>query len=136
MSVCVCMFLTFGGECMHQMAGQSVKALIFTKKGAAAVARDGSLHGADILMLYSRISGEASVDGNYHAVNEAGSLAVNKPKKSTDEIVGLAETTHGGVAEYLVGTGGKRSVGVEEKGAVLIGGEEAGRNRIDSDTNL
>src|SRR5688572_13461696 len=78
----------------------------------------------------NRLRQEPAIDAEVDAGDEAAGPAAGQEHGGTDQLAPLAEAGHRRVAENRLGAGRRRAVGVVEQRAVLLGGEEAGRDRV------
>ena len=85
----------------------------------------------------TRVGGEAAVNGQADAGDEAGSLVVQQEQQGTHQILfAVAEAAHGGGSQDLFGAGGGGAVLVVEEPCVLLAGKEARGNGVDPDAHL
>ena len=72
--------------------------------------------------LHSGIGGEAAIDGDGNACDEAGSIVVQQEQYRTAELLfAVAEAAHGRSGQDLARAGGGGAIGVEEQRRVLLG---------------
>ena len=86
--------------------------------------------------LYARVCGESTVNGKHYACDKAGCLIIEEEEKTAEKLGCLAEAVHRSSTENFLGSGGRSTVIVEEKGSVLVGYKEAGSNSVNSDTGV
>ena len=74
-----------------------------------------------------------AVDDEFGAGDEAAGFVGGEEDAGADEFVAFAEALHRSVAPNCVGARGGGAVFFEEKFLVLLGGKEAGGDRVDAD---
>ena len=85
-----------------------------------------------IVLLNTRVSGEATVDRKNNTCDKACSLVREEEEQTADKLGGIAESSHGSAVQNLVCSRGGGAVRIEEKCTVLVRNEEAGRYCINS----
>ena len=87
------------------------------------------------MALDAGIGGEATVDWNDRASDEASGFVAEKPQQGADQIFRFAEFVHRRVVQDLMGTRGETAVGRCQQTAVLIREEEARGDGVDADAD-
>lgn len=91
----------------------------------------------NVLKLNSGISGEAAVDGQADAGDEACCIVIQQEQDCAHQIfLTITEAAHGGTVQNSLRPCGGRTVVVIQELCVLLGGEEAGGNGVDPNPHL
>ena len=87
------------------------------------------------MALDAGIGGEATIDRNDRASNEAGGFVAEEPQQGTNQIFRFAEFVHRRVVQDLMGTRGETAIGRRQQTAILIRQEESRGDGIDADAD-
>ena len=82
---------------------------------------EGKAWGIDGLESDSGVGGEAAVDGEDYAGDEACGFIVEEEEKSALKLLAFAESAHGRRGKNFAGARGGSAVIVEEKLCILLG---------------